>query len=264
MTRITRRDFGIAYLAAAAAGGTAAGEKHGLAVLGKVAPRNSAAIAASPLSVGFEIGLWHGEVGAASQPGGAGGRANYAWTETRQAKWLLRRFLSDLRMEIELVSYFHTVDLVSYVASEGPTGKTNYKGLLRGTDYSPKPAYFAYQCLCALFDSETARAELPMEFARSPIAGEIVSAGFKRKGKAMYAYWHPPGAEMERPDETIDLCVPIRPGAQLSAPVLVDPLSATIYRVERCDKRGDRWQIPAAPLADHPLILTDRSVVLPS
>jgi polysaccharide biosynthesis protein PslG len=210
------------------------------------------------------IGLWHGEVGAASQPGGAGGRANYPWTETRQAKWLLRRFVSDLRMEIELVSYFHTVDLVNYVASEGPTGKTNYKGLLRGTDYSPKPAYFAYQCLSALFDSEAVRADLRMEFTRSPIAEEIVSAGFTREGKAMYAYWHPPGPEMERPDETIDLGVPIRPGAQLSAPVLVDPLSATIYRADRCEKRGDCWQIPAAPLADHPLILTDRTLVLPS
>ena len=70
------------------------------------------------------------------------------------------------------------------MASEGPTGKTNYKGLLRGTDYSPKPAYFALQCLAALFDSETARAELPIDFGRSD-PQQIVSAGFARKGKAL-------------------------------------------------------------------------------
>ena len=213
------------------------------------------------------IPLWHGEVGAASQPGGAGGRANYPWTEQRQAKWLLRRFLSDLRMGIELVSYFHTVDLVNYFGSDGPTGKTNFKGLLRGTDYTPKPAYFAYQCLCALFDAQTTRVELPMTFA--PVAGlepvkidEIAFAGFSRNGKAMHVYWHPCGHEFERPDERVDLTLGSRPDASLVEPVLVDPLTATVYQLNNTTRRGDQWVIAKAPLADHPLIVADRSVVL--
>lgn len=201
------------------------------------------------------IALWHGEVGAASQPGGAGGRANYPWTEIRQAKWLLRRFVSDLRMEIELVSCFHTVDLVNYITSEGPTGKTNYKGLLRGTDYSPKPAYYAYQCLCALFDAQTARADLAIEC--SPGVETLVTAGFTRAGKALCAYWDPPGAEMERPERTVELRVSTRPGAQLSTPVLVDPLTATIHSIA-AERQGDCWRFPAAPLADHPLVVMER------
>jgi hypothetical protein len=211
------------------------------------------------------LALWHGEVGAASQPGGAGGRANYPWTETRQAKWMLRRFVSDLRMKIELVSYFHTVDLVNYGGSEGPTGKTNYKGLLRGADYSPKPAYFAYQCLCALFDAQTVRTELPC--SAEPVAGgspgvpeEIVSAGFVRCGHALYTYWHPPGMEWERADEQVSLTIPDRAGARLTVPVLIDPLSATVYGLDQARRQGDQWKL-VAPLADHPLILTDRSLV---
>lgn len=211
------------------------------------------------------IPLWHGEVGAASQPGGAGGRADYPWSETRQAKWMLRRFLSDLRMEIELISYFHTVDLVNYFSSEGPTGKTNFKGLLRGTDYTPKPAYFAYQCLCALFDAQTARANLPMSFAAVPGAppvnpAEIAFAGFAREGQAIYAFWHPCGHEVERPDERVALTVATRTDARLTQPVLIDPLTALVHQPSGAKPHGDQWIFPDLPLADHPLLLTDRSV----
>ncbi len=211
------------------------------------------------------IELWHGEVGAASQPGGAGGRANYPWTETRQAKWMLRRFVSDLRVKIELVSYFHTVDLVNYGGAEGPTGRTNFKGLLRGTDYSPKPAYFAYQCLCTLFDAQTVREELPLHFA--PTAGaaavpldEIVWAGFTRAGRALYTYWHPPGMAWERADEQVDLSLPVRAAGPWTTPVLIDPLTSSVYSLPAAQRRGERWLIAGVPLADHPLLLTDRTV----
>lgn len=213
------------------------------------------------------IPLWHGEVGAASQPGGAGGRADYPWSLTRQAKWMLRRFVFDLKMGTELISYFHLVDLVGYHHSDAPSGKTNYKGLLRGTDYSPKPAFRSYQCLCSLFDSETARCELPMSFEKA--AGgeavnldEIVSAGFTRKGKALYAWWLPCGPEMERPDLPVSLSLPVRPDAELREPVLIDPLDAGVYRLDGMERRGDNWSLSGAPLADHPLFLTDRSVAL--
>ncbi len=213
------------------------------------------------------LALWHGEVGAASATGGAGGRADYPWSETRQAKWLLRRFLSDLRMEIELVSYFHTVDLVNYFGSDGPTGKTNLKGLLRGGDYTPKPAYFAYQCLCALFDAATARVAVPLAFEQAAGAApvkleEIASAAFSRNGWALHAYWHPCGHEVERPDERITLAFASQPGARLERPVLVDPLNAAVYALEHAEEHDGRWTFRGAPLADHPLLITDRAVAL--
>lgn len=213
------------------------------------------------------LALWHGEVGAASQPGGGGGHANHPWTEARQAKWMLRRFVYDLRVGTELISYFHTVDLVNYFTSDGPSGKTNFKGLLRGTDYTPKPVYFAYQCLCALFDRQTARADLSIEF-QPPVGGaalpvaDVVSAGFVRQGKAFWAYWLPPGPEMEQPDRQVDVVVESRAGAELVEPVLVDPLTATVYRLEAARHDGARWRFANLPLADHPLLVADRSAVL--
>lgn len=207
------------------------------------------------------IELWHGEVGAASQPGGAGGRANYPWTERLQAKWLLRRFLSDLRMKIELVSYFHAVDLVNYGGAEGPTGKTNYKGLLRGTNYTPKPAYFAYQCLSALFDSESVSADIRVRLAprsqdQAADVEQCTSAGFVRKGKAVVAYWMPIDPRKPFATRTIDLTLPDAKASGWSKPVLIDPLTGAIHALDSAARQADAWKI-AVPLADYPLIVTD-------
>lgn len=208
------------------------------------------------------LSLWHGEVGAASQSGGAGGRANYPWTELRQAKFLLRRFVFDLALKTELISYFHTVDLVNYGGAEGPTNKTNYKGLLRGTDYSPKPAYFAYQCLCALFDAGARREDLPLEFGQpagavSLALEEIVSASFVRRDRPLFAFWHPAGMEMERADARVDFRFRVPKDLRLETPVLIEPLSGEVFAVPRAASSGDRWTIADVRLADHPLFLTD-------
>jgi len=213
--------------------------------------------------------LWQGENGCPSQDGSAGALGNYHWTEVRQAKWLLRRIMSDLRLGIELTSYFHTVDLVNYNWGSGPSGKTNCKGLLRGADYTPKPAYYAYQCLCALFDSESRRTEQEIKFQIAADSGpvdpaELHRAAFVRRERPLYVYWHPAGANQERELRAINVRVPAGPGDGLVSPVLVDPLSGAVHRLDRCEKSGAHWQLASVPLADYPLIITDASVVLPS
>lgn len=75
-----------------------------------------------------------------------------------------------------MTSYFHLVDLVGYNWGEGPSGRTNCKGLLRGVDYSPKPAYFAFQRLCSFFVGETRREGSLDRLAQwSGIDGKIAS-----------------------------------------------------------------------------------------
>ena len=142
-------------------------------------------------------GLWQGENGSPSQPGGAGALANLPWTEPTQARWVLRRILNDLRLGVELTSYFHLVDMVNYNWGAGATGKTNFKGLLRGTDYTPKPSYYAYQCLCTLFDAETERVEMPLGFEAATSEGKSLDTAkiFKRQfppwRPCPSAYWWP-------------------------------------------------------------------------
>ena len=203
--------------------------------------------------------LWQGENGAPSQDGTAGALSQYHWTETRQAKWVTRRILSDLRLKLELTSYFHMVDMVNYVTTKGPSGKTNFKGLLRGSDYTPKLSYFAYQCLCALFDAQTVRVDLPLELPTAETA-KAVTAAFVRNGRPIYAYWLPADLNEQIPTRPIDITIPDAKQAPLTDPVLIDPLTAGVHRLASAKQQGGAWKI-TAPVADYPLLLADRRVM---
>ena len=212
-----------------------------------------------------KIRLWQGENGAPSQPRGVGAMANLAWTEERQAKWLCRRILTDLSLGVELTSYFHTVDMVNYNWGAGGTGKTNFKGLLHGTDYTPKMSYRAYQCLCALFDSETKLALLKLRVERSVPPPEIPrpvhTATFRRRGKAVVAYWLP--TDLFRRFVPRRATITLAEEGALTQPVLIDPLTSAVYPVAGAKQDGGSWTLPALPLLNHPLVITDRSIALP-
>ncbi len=148
--------------------------------------------------------LWQGECGCPSSEGGVGALSNLSWNEPRQAKWLLRRTLLDLSLGLELVSYFHLVNLVRYrwkeKAEETPQGaapRTNFRadfGLLRGDDYTPKPSYFACQRVCSLFDRATqpigAHARLAGDQLAVP-ADSLTQVCFLRGKHPLFAYWWP-------------------------------------------------------------------------
>ncbi|MBE3123397.1 MAG: beta-galactosidase, partial [Planctomycetes bacterium] len=200
------------------------------------------------------LALWQGENGAPSVKGGAGALANAEWNEERQAKWLLRRILSDLRLGIELTSYFLIVDLVGY------RGSTNYKGLLRGTDYTPKPSYFVYQHTCALFDAETKRTDLAVR-AEDAEAEKIVTAVFARQGRPVYLYWYPADLMKDWTVRKVGLRAAAGPDLRLEKPVLADPLTGKVYALAAPKKDGDAYVFTGLPLADYPLLVTDAAVV---
>lgn len=195
------------------------------------------------------VKLWQGENGCPSEKGGSGALSQYDWTETRQAKWLLRRIVGDLHLDIELTSYFLIVDLVGY------RGNTNPKGLLRGRTYEPKPAYYAYQRLCALFDAETRRSEGSVRFevkANVPIQ----VATFQRRGVPLCAYWTPADLMKDFAVTRVEAALSPGPGTRWAEPVLIDPLTGWAYRLDAAaDGRA------TLPLTDYPLVITEQSVV---
>jgi len=189
------------------------------------------------------IRLWQGENGCPSKKGGAGALHELDWNETRQAKWLTRRIVSDLRLEIELTSYFLIVDLLGY------RGSANWKGLLHGEDYTPKPAYFAYQNLCALFDADTRKGDLPIQIEGAGDA-QVLTGSFLRRGQSLSVYWTP--AELMKDVEPQKVRVMVgRNDARLARPALLDPLTGQIYKITAFD---------ALPLTDYPLIIANESV----
>lgn len=218
------------------------------------------------------LALWQGECGCPSQEGGVGALSWAQWTENRQAKWLLRRTLNDLRLQLELISYFHLVDLVRYTWARGPGTADHpaaskaklgaYFGLLRGDDYTRKPSYYAYQNLAALFDSQTERADLPLDLrlpasAGEPLASEkLYQASFVRNGRPLLAYWYAGDVQKDFQARPIDISVSNK-AFNLTTPVLIDPLSGEIRRIEGTTAAG-RWTWLRLPLADYPLLISDK------
>lgn len=206
-------------------------------------------------ATGKEIPLWQGENGAPSEKGGAGALADLDWNETRQAKWLLRRLVNDLRLGIELTSYFLIVDLVGY------RGSTNFKGLLRGKTYTPKPAYYAYQHVASLFDAETTAAPDATVSVEDPEADKTAGAAFRRRGRPVYAYWYLADLMKDWTVRKVTLRAAAMADAPMEKPVLVDLLSGQVFGLEGAKKEGDTWVLPSLPLADYPLLVTDASLV---
>ncbi len=217
-----------------------------------------------------KLKLWNGENGAPSMNNGVGGLSNYEWSEATQARWLLRRSLLDFGLELELTSYFHASDMPDYgritygwSAERGDT--TNSKGLIRGRDYSPKPSYYAYQNMCALFDSETRKADFLIRLdSAAPAAEELAihTAAYSRRNRPLYVYWYP--SDLQQPYRASTLRVMAWSGrqARLENPVLVDLLTGAVTTPSKASLASGYWRFEELPLEDYPLVITDRSVVV--
>jgi hypothetical protein len=206
--------------------------------------------------------LWQGESGAPSQPGGVGAMAPLKWTEEKQAKFALRRTLVDVSLGLELTSYFEIADLVGYREGTDQTGKTAYFGLLR-PDYTPKPAYFAYQRLCSLFDAETKATNLGVQFdglhpaELAPAA--LACATFQRRGAPMFAYWYSADLMSDPPPGRVSATLWHGSAIQMMKPVIIDPLTGSVLKPESPRKTGGVWRMPL-PVTDYPLIVTDQAI----
>ena len=203
------------------------------------------------------VKLWQGENGCPSQggPESAGALSNLPWNEQKQAKWVTRRILSDLRLDLELTSYFHTVDLVGY------RGKTNFKGLLRGGDYKRKPAYFAYQTLCTLFNGKTRHVDQTPELIGEK-RSNLQDGVFRQGCELMYAWWYPADLFQKWEPRNITIQITLPPGTQLNNPVLIDPLSQQVYHFSRIDFAGGKVTLRELPLLNYPLLIADGNLVL--
>ena len=203
-----------------------------------------------------KLGLWQGECGrwADIDPR----RPKLPWNEARQARWVLRRAMNDLRQGMELTSYFHAVDLLSY-SHGGPVLKARV-GLLRGEDCSPRPSYFGYQTLCTMFDGQTQRDQNLVAECGGKSDKTFKSAGFVRNGRALYAWWPVVDLFADFKPGSVALRLPTPAGAAIDEPVLIDPLTQRVYR-PAAKKVGGTLTVPDAPLLDYPLLLTDGSVV---
>ncbi len=219
------------------------------------------------------VALWQGENGfAATQHGGLPSWSLFNVTEEIQGKWALRRIVSDLIQGAKHSSYFHIVDLVAeYRTSSGQVRNPLIMGLLRGVEYTERPAYHAVRNLSTLlqdFDGRKngiVRVKRPENTSRFESALPWVSAcagGFQKRGYPLAFWYTPEELQIESAAKAADLDLWIPDLAQIQNPVIVDPLSGELYRPERCQlARSGMLTMKSVPLLDYPLFVTDEGAL---
>jgi hypothetical protein len=212
-----------------------------------------------------EMNLWQGECGCPSTNYSVGALKKYDWNESRQARWLLRRLINDLGLGLEMISWYHTCDQAGYgKAVYAPSEKVNaYFGLLRLDDYSPKPSYYAFQNMCALFDSQTQVSdfgEMMISFAEDVDTSALKHATFIRDGFFVCAYWLAVNVTEDRESQSFDIRVNLNSNSLLKKPVLIDPMNGQVMKLDGTLKKMN-WYFPGVPLKDYPMIITDERVI---
>jgi hypothetical protein len=226
------------------------------------------------------VRLWQGECGA---PAKTTGHHDASWmtlwnmNEENQAKWLVRRLLLDVFMDMDLAQYFHLCDLMesTYRQASGQARPPVMLGILNGKTYTPKRAYFAMQSVATLFDADT-RPEPGYYCALHPAAPgarlvEPYTLFFRRRGAPLLAYYQATNVQDDTPAVSVDLELTCdsprqKPEEIFREPVLVDALRQAIYALplpERTSVPGQlrpSFRFQNLPCLDYPLLLTDKSV----
>jgi hypothetical protein len=221
------------------------------------------------------IELWQGECGYPSAANSSSWQGRGPWGENIQAKWLLRRFLVDLSMDIPVSVYF--------LLREPPEDeRVNAKGLLRYGTLEPKPAYRALQNLTSLFDQRLNQARkieskidiintgcfygirgdhpesfgAPYSDAKAPTSIEVMGVtGKDGDGIVYWLTWR-----MQEIICPAKLNLKVK-GAKFHHPVLVDLLTGNIFSV-KYSKTDDFIHILGIPLTDYPLVIIEKEMVI--
>lgn len=223
-----------------------------------------------------KLKMIQGESGSQSKRGGHGAVRDLAWTPQRQAKQLARHTIADLISDVELTSYFSTLDMIE--ALNGTSGDVasyqdyGYFGVLAadfdeqgnsvGT-YTEKPSYYALQCISAMFCDNCRHTELPVifmpEYSPSILEKdcepfETVSGGFEKDGTYAFVYWKPQNILTSDYLGTVTLeasCL----GDEI---YLVDIMDGSVYEIpETIMSKDDIGNVKFShlPIKDTPMVL---------
>lgn len=231
-----------------------------------------------------DIELWQGECGLPSSGDTIHGRPGDPWGLAIQAKYLLRRFLTDLLVGVEVDSWYILSDWKAteeQVARREASGHTprgrdagvNTKGLIFHGSWEPKPAYFAAQYIGALIGGDCELVEdihvafdvrdegifyglLDPDEDRFPMV-PWTAAFVDGAGRQRLAWWLPwRMQEMVVPAE-VDLTIR---GASFQDPVLVDLLEGDVYPL-LAEEHNSTLLVRGVPMADYPFMLVERDAV---
>lgn len=209
-----------------------------------------------------DIILRQGETGAPSKGHLGGALSEYEWSEISQAKWDLRRMLSDHGKGIATTVF--SISDMNY-QDKDLFSKKNVKGILETDDNNnilrPKQAYYAIQNLVSVYDAlDGIVSPEGIEMSGSDPESSFSIYRFRDSGKGMdsVVLWE----DSSTPDDctkAISMEITV-PDAALSHPVCVDVRTGNVYRI-RFKRQAGAYVFSGVPVYDSPVIITDRSLL---
>jgi hypothetical protein len=238
--------------------------------------------------------LWQGECGYPSHSSSRDYRGRAPWGLNIQAKWLLRQsFIDTYFCKAQLSNYFllanfgnredvkertnlREIDKILGFPERGGsrvrTWGVNEKCLLTNPDLKEKPAYFAYQNLCAIWEatyqpfSFDHKIEVNDEGAFYGIKWDdafpsvpLLASYQAENGNILLAWWLPWNMQEFIPEFAgINLTVH---GITMKEPVLVDLLEGKVYSLDSYESLTIGMLFKNLPLADFPFIICEKNAL---
>ena len=232
---------------------------------------------------GRDISVWQGESGFASWTPEKYWQPRFVReSERAQAVWLLRRYVLDISLGLELSSYFQTADMMKkgYQMGEHEQKALNVarQGVLNGLTYTPKPAFSALASIAAIFRDgvrpvagprfmtwqDDARPKRARHARLENVAVRCLT--FARGRTPYHVYYMPADPQFGWADKEAHTTLEIAHSDDLDdlrSPVLVNLLTGDVFALTLRDdsaKDGAHF-IDNLPLCDAPLLVCDRAAV---
>lgn len=209
--------------------------------------------------------LMEGEGGTWSEWGAAGANCKTHWTELTQAKYNLRRALSDLGHDDD-TSVFHICDL-DYRTSGFHDGLLRY-GLVKTTGQrhgfrvlKVKKAYYAVQNAVSVFnDSLESLAHKTSSVVKAPGKPVVYDWRDRASGIPVTVFWKSEKAPTDSNElDEAELTVSAKP---FESPVWVDLVTGNAYELPASRvKRSGEKTVYSVPIYDSPVFITERKLL---
>lgn len=199
---------------------------------------------------GSTIRLWQGESGAPSRANSGGALRDYAWSETSQAKWNLRRILGDKGRGIR--SGLYTIVDHNYARSKAA------KGLLETNEFhqvvGEKQSFGAMRNLVSIYDNlEINLSSDSLEVDTVEKVSKFLFEDRETVRKSAVVWF-----DVGRPTDS-EAMVPTDislHGLSITEPVAVDLRTGAVFALT-----ADRNVLKDVPLYDSPVLIIERSLI---
>ena len=238
--------------------------------------------------------LWQGECGYPSHSSTRDYRGTGPWGDIIQAKWLLRQSFTDVYFcKATLSNYFKLVhsggrgdkpkrefltsidSVLGFPMKGGSRVKSvgvNEKCILENPNLNPKPAYYAYQNLCSVYDNRYKPVKVASKVSISE-SGVFCGIGaeddafpsiplvatFKSSTNASFvAYWLPWHPQEIVSEAVVDLTLN---DVTFKSPVLVNLLDGKVFSLQYVQVTPGTIAFKNIPLADYPYAIVEKDQI---